>query len=384
MASEKERAAGSPIQPSSVNPLPPRGKRKAPAKGRADVTTEVASKLPRLELEADSSASIPAAYSSSLGCIGLNEDCLSIALSFLDTRDFLRAVRTSKRWYDARLKRSAWPLQLNVTAIIRSMQEANNESRRQLLMKSPDKLKQMQSQVVARNMWRHVLEVEIVTRGKLPLLAPLATDFPSMAALTIDKSKASAEDTQALYAAVAPRLQSLRLFGCGYELHRNLAQLTSLRVLVLTWRLIAPVALAQLKQLQYLHMDIDFELATPTLMCVVRWLSTVHQLRSLSLSLATRSHAEELCETDPSKSGVSSVEIATLALDPPINLAISCGLTNLSFVCTSLSTVLMATTAASLCQLEGLPQLTRLRWPKFVGGQVTLLGENRSIWPTPV
>ena len=298
-----------------------------------------------------------------------------MCLSFLNTRDFLRAICVSKQFRAARTRRSAWP-QAHIPTLIRALQDDDydNPARRRLMIDKPVKLTKV-LQPACKQMWRHVTDIRLVG-GEQRLKRLL--DFPCMAALTLNDSIPSINVTNALYTGLADRLQALGLSLCSDPLYSQLGLLTQLRILVLD-RPPDAAALVQLAQLEYLHMETHDKFdCSPVLMCVVRWLSVHHQLRSLSLHSYGSWKAfrvEELIESDPLKSAIASAEWVSLSAHPPLDLTVKCGLTDLSLSGEGALRSLQ-TSMDLLCR--GLPHLTRLQWPEQAGPQLLTSVDLRS------
>ena len=300
----------------------------------------------------------------------LDPDSLSVVFSFLNTRDFLRAICVSRQWRAARVKRSAWP-QLHLPTLIRALQDDDydNSARRRLLLKQPTRLARVHSQPALLDMWRHVTDVKLVgsmNPRKDERQLQLLQQLPSLSALTLVKCHASPKAASEFCTAMAGRLQVLELRRSTDSLREPLGLLSSLRVLVLD-RPLDAAALVQLHQLLYLHMETPGAIrCSREAMCAVRWLSVHHQLRSLQSSAGSwyTFALEELFKSDPSKSAIASAEWTSLAVHPPLDLAVKCGLTDLSV--SGPRTLDSQTKNDLLCR--SLPHLTRLQWFQHFGG----------------
>ena len=288
---------------------------------------------------------------------GLNLDALSSVFSFLNTRDFLLSIRVSRYWRAARVKKSAWPA-LQVPSLIHALQhdDYDNPARRRLHLdigRHPytPTLKKLQSNPGSLAAWRLATAAHVThkrTTGTRPstkdlqvgmeAMREIISHFQSISALTLHDAAAEDEAVKEFYrastgeewtatssssssaaaasssssaAAAAPAsgapvrraaLQAVLLARCSPPFLDHLPVLSSsLRVLVLDC--VPPdTVLKELVNLSYLHMEIpasqfdEHAALHPLLGRALRYLSTVHALRSLSLNVA-RSNGSESCLT---------------------------------------------------------------------------------------
>ena len=185
--------------------------------------------------------------------------------------------------------------------------------------------------------------------------------------LSLDSLDAKSDTAAAFCFAMAGRLQALRLSRCSPNFISHLPWLSNLRALVLDC---APSAghIAPLRRLEYLHFDPLPSLGgqpSAGLVETLRWLSSEHSLRSLSVDNdhhGTAQWASLFRPAQPLRSADAfSAESALLPPGPPASSAglpavdwtKPCSLTDVS-----LSGWLPTSLLASICAL---PHLTRLQ-----------------------
>jgi hypothetical protein len=260
----------------------------------------------------------------------LDFDSLSIVLSMLSTTDFLHAIRSSKRLYSARLKKTAWPpLPAQADAMLRAIvpggpDNASSSSSssfrglRSTFDQRGQKLKHLltllPSVATADNgapacsasaMWRNVRQVSLDCKVEYhkqrdgakflqpleQLLSGLARHLPQMSSLSLANLNPyfTPGFVQSFYTDLAARgqLEALSLNKCAWTFARAdmLAILAPcLRVLSLDCSP-APAVLIPLVHLESLHIAGSYggRIDPDALATTIRFLSTKHALRTLSL-----------------------------------------------------------------------------------------------------
>jgi hypothetical protein len=247
----------------------------------------------------------------------------------LSTDDFLSAIRVNKQFYAARLKHTAWPT-LRIGSFIQSLNDDDydNPARRRLRVHATkDHLPHFAamlspasgaSAALASNMWRHVTDAHVYSRGagsrwsdkarrpNVSTLLPQLSQLPFLTAVNFHNVDVSAATFQQFAAATAPRLQVL-MFEGGQSLGgppevdhlQHVGLLRGLRVLVLD-RMPDAAGLLQLQQLEHLHFVPRWNARLIPLAITIRYLSSSHALRSLSLGHYGGGHLLHMvCGTAP-------------------------------------------------------------------------------------
>jgi len=285
-------------------------------------------------------------------------DPLSVALSFLGSRDFAAASRVSRHWRRAAELQSAWP-EFSVQSLISGLieDEYHWTQSRSARVRAHHVRAGALERFAQSPKWRRLSELHVngnTWAGEIELSLSQVAQLPQLQSLCLKNLILS--DVAAAFSSLAPRLQALKCHS-GAESHLHL--LTNLRVLTLP--LVDGQALLPLHQLEYLQLH-DFDAFSRDRLLAIRRLSVQHRLRHLSLITSYR-RAEVNIETL-----FAELDGADAGLAPAALVSIR---------------VFGMLSEASRSALLSLPNLTRLHWHGNAAVRESTAPSQSSLSPSP-
>jgi len=264
-----------------------------PATASAHPTAVTAAAAAPIAAPAEGSSSMsagPAVSVSAVTRLSPAERCpsdpLSVALSFLDSRDFAAAIRVCHHWQRTAELQSAWP-EFSVERLISGLiQDENYWSQSRSVRVTVDHLSAGALERAAQSAkWRRLTEVCLLFARRPESLNHVA-QLPHLQSLHV--SGISLDDVAEAFGSMAPRLQALNSESHSVvrvvQSHPHL--LANLRVLVLDKiEEIDGRALLPLHQLEYLQLRrVDW--FSRDLLLAIRRLSVEHRLRHAALLIS--------------------------------------------------------------------------------------------------
>ena len=298
-------------------------------------------------------------------------DPLSVALSFLNTRDFAVASHVCRHWRQAAELQSAWP-EFSVERLISGLiQDENHWSQSRSVRVSEYHLGlNALEQVMQSRKWRRLTELHLFSfyQSTSDEQVPLGevAHLPQLRSLRMESIRLS--DVAAAFSVMAPRLQALKCHTVedAMDAQPHLHLLVNLRVLSLNQEGHIDNdgrALLPLHQLEYLQLHKVLSVRRDLLLAIRR-LSAQHRLRHLSVTSRYWSVPADLDllagELDGSDAGLAPAALVSIRLFGILS-------------------------EASRSALLSLPSLTRLEWSStsFMSEPATPPHSSPSLSPSP-
>ena len=234
-------------------------------------------------------------------------DPLSVAFSFLNTRDFAATIRVCRHWQRACELQSAWP-EFSIERLISGLiEDEDHWTQSRSVRVSADQLSAgALEQAMQSRKWRRLAELYLFSFFESEEMVSLsrAAQLPHLQSLRL--SCVPLADVAAGFGSMASRLLALKCEGLENELaiQPHLHLLVNLRVLTLHQHdEIDARALLPLHRLEYLQLHYVYSVDRDLLLAIRR-LSVQHRLRHLSLT----SNTSPALDLDPLVAELSGAE----------------------------------------------------------------------------